>query len=327
VSEKGTTMAGTDYVFDVSAGGFARAVSRSLDERGFAVLRGLFTPETVAEVMGSVRRFSQNPALAGVPGYCKVDHPKRLISPYSVGGAAVDMILDERVIDLIEDHMKSECVLAEANVKIDEGVGYVYFPMHADFSIGWRKGTNSDFELTREQLEQPIGIGGAIYLEDTTEGAFCYCEGTHKMLAPRGPNIDTYPADERRAVLGKMVRIDGKAGDFVIFDDRGFHGPDQPSRARRTVILVDYYRVDTFGHTLVSPVAVWSSDIGRLSKKQLRVLGVGAGAMVEPDAYMSTRFRRNPVYGVARLLVQNAYLWPHFKNKLRSKLTRRGHRQ
>jgi len=308
-----------DYVYEASSPSLAQDVRRELTDRGFAVIRNLFTPEMVAELNARVERMARQPAIAGVPGYAKVDHPKRLISPYAVGGPAVDMILDERIINLVEAHMGSECVLAETNVKIDEPVGYTYFPLHADFCVGWRKG-DDDFRLTAEHLQDPIGIGGAIYLHDTTQGAFSYCEGTHKLMAPRGPNLDTYPADERQAILHRFVRIDGKAGDFVLFDDRGFHGPAQPSFARRSVILVDYYRVATVGRKLVSPMAVWTTDLGRLSPKQLRVMGVGAGYMVPPERYMLTRFRRSPMYGVTKFLIENAYLWPHLKGKVRERI-------
>lgn len=315
-------MSESSYVFDVTVPGFEAETRRSLNERGFAVLRGLFAPEDVAAVLDRVRQHTALPAMAGVPGYNKVDHPKRLLSPYAVGGKTVDFILDERVIDLVEAHMVSECVLAEANVKVDEGVGYVYFDLHADFHVGWRKGGSTTFELTSEAIELPIGIGGAIYLEDTTEGAFSYCDGTHTMKAPRGPDFADYPPEERKELLERLVRIDGQAGDFVLFDDRGFHGPDQPSRVQRTVILVDYYRVDTFGRTMVSPQAVWTTDIGRMTPKQLRVMGAGADFMIPPDKYMSTRFRRNPMYRVATRLVENAYLWSHFKGRLKARLRR-----
>jgi hypothetical protein len=313
-------MSVPDYVYQAGSPSLAQDVRRALSERGFAVVRDLFSSEMMADLNERVDRMSRQPAIAGALGYAKVDHPKRLMSPYAIGGPAVDMILDERIITLVEAHMGSECVLAETNVKIDEPVGYTYFPMHADFSEGWTK-EKDGFGLTAEHLKDPIGIGGAIYLHDTTEGAFSYCEGTHVLMAPRGPDLDKYPDDERRDILARYVRIEGKTGDFVLFDDRGFHGPDQPSFSRRTVILVDYYRVATFGRKLVSPVAVWSTDLGRLSPKQLRVMGVGAGFMVPPERYMLTRFRRSRMYDVTKFLIENAYLWSHMKSKVRERLT------
>lgn len=312
-----------DYVFDVTQSNYnPAAVRESLVERGFAVLRNLFTPEAIGDANRRIETVAANPAVAGTVGYAKVDHPKRMFSPFVAGGPLVRIVLDERVIDIVEAVMGSDCILAECNVKIDEGVNYTYFPFHADFGVGWRKSAASDFRLSAEALELPIGIGGAIYLHDTTEGAFSYCEGTHRLMAPRGQSLAAYPAEEQRAIRAKAVRIDGRAGDFVLFDDRGFHGPDQPSRVQRTVVLVDYFRVATFGYTQVSPIPVWTNDLGGLSAKQMRVLGIGADFMVPPMDYMLSRFRKSSAYPVVKLLIENAYLWPHFKQRVKATLLR-----
>jgi ectoine hydroxylase-related dioxygenase (phytanoyl-CoA dioxygenase family) len=252
-----------------------------------------------------------------VPGYWKIDHPKKIFNPFLLGGSVIDLLVDEYVIDLVETYMKSQCVLAEANVKVDEPTPYEYFPLHADFDEGWRKSEDIERKLTKEELTLPIGVGGAIYLHDVSEGAFSYCTRTHKLLAPRGADFRNYPADEQANILKSWVRIDGKKGDLILFDDRGFHGPAQPSTARRSVILLDYYRVETFGYFQVSPMPIWSSDIGRLSEKQLRVAGAGAEYWIPPEKYMGTRFGQNPIFKVAVKLVENAYLWPHYKQRLK----------
>ncbi len=310
-----------DVLFDVQNRTLDQAAARAaLAEHGVLVLRGLFDPERIAEANRRIDAMAAAPAIAGVPGYNKVDHPKKLFSPFACGGPLVEISLDERVIDLVEAHMDSECVLAEANVKIDEPVNYEYFAMHADFMAGWRKGRNAEFVLTEDALREPIGIGAAVYMHETHEGAFTYCAGSHRLMAPRGPDLDTYPADEQRAVMDTRVRIDGIAGDMVLFDDRGFHGPDQPSRARRRVILLDYYRIKTFGYTQVSPLPIWSNDLGRLTAKQMRVAGAGADFMIPPEAYMGTRFRRSPFYGTVKFMIENAYLWPHMKQKVKAAL-------
>jgi Phytanoyl-CoA dioxygenase (PhyH) len=316
-----TAMRLDDVLFDVANRTLDQAAAReALTEHGVLVLRGLFDPDWIAEANRRIDAMAAAPAIAGVPGYNKVDHPKKLFSPFICGGPLVEMSLDERVISLVEAYMDSPCVLAEANVKIDEPVGYEYFPMHADFMVGWRKGKNARFVLGEADIHEPIGLGAAIYMHETHEGAFTYCAGSHRMMAPRGTDLDTYPADERRAVMATRVRIDGMAGDMVLFDDRGFHGPDQPSRARRRVVLLDYYRVKTFGFTQVSPLPIWSNDLGRLTATQMRVAGAGADFMVSPEEYMGTRFRRNGLYGPVKFMIENAYLWPHLKQKVKAAL-------
>ncbi|MSP67510.1 MAG: hypothetical protein EXQ96_05345 [Alphaproteobacteria bacterium] len=302
--------------FDIAAVGAALAAD------GVVLLRNLFAQATVAEVVRRAEEWLALPAVAGVPGYAKVDAPKRLLNPCLLGGPALDLLADERVIDAIEAHMGSECVLAETTLKRDAGVGYVYFPLHSDFAVGWAKSADATDRLTLAQLREPVGVGGVIYLHDTTEGGFCYCIGSHKLLSPHGQDLTRYPAAERAAIEATLVRLDGRAGDLVLFDDRGFHGPDQPSRVERTVILLDYYRVATFGRVQVSPLPLWSTDLARLTPRQLAVLGVGADFWVSPMAYTATRFRRSAAYGLTRLIIENSYLLNHAKAKLKALIGR-----
>lgn len=309
-------------IFDSSSSAIAPdRVVTTLARDGVCVLRNMFTAAALDEVDTAVSKWFAQPAVAGVPGYAKVDAPKKLLAPTLLGGSVYDLLVDERVIDIVEQYMKSECVLAEANLKYDAPVNYEYFAAHADFAVGWQKKADSP-PLTAAQLELPVGVGGAIYLHDTHQGAFSYALGTHTLGAPHGQDLNAYPEAERRAILDRWTRIDGQRGDLVLFDDRGFHGPDQPSSHERTVILLDYYRVETFGHKQVSPFPIWSTDIGRLSSRQLRVLGAGADTWSTPHEYMLSRFRRNAAYGLVTGIIENAYLLRHLKAKLKNRLRR-----
>ncbi|MGE0254651.1 MAG: hypothetical protein AB7N54_04130 [Alphaproteobacteria bacterium] len=305
-------------LFDTADPAFSTDAARAaLARDGVIVLRNLWPAALMDELVARAGQWLARPAIAGVPGYAKVDAPKKLLNPCLLGAPALDAMLDERVLDIVETYMGSDCTLAEANLKYDRGVGYAYFPMHADFYVGWRKQADTP-ALTREALDEAIGVGGAIYLHDTTEGAFTYCLGTHRLRPQKGEEaLSGNPPARQREILATRARIDGRRGDFVLFDDRGYHGPDQPSRSDRTVILVDYYRDATFGRVQVSPMPVWSTDIGRLTQRQLRVLGAGATGWVPPERYMGTRFRRNPAYGVVARIIENAYLLSDFKARMR----------
>jgi hypothetical protein len=268
----------------------------------------------------------EHPSIAGTIGYAKIDHPKKLANPFLLRRPFVDLAADERLLGFLERYQASETILAEAFIKQDMPVGYVYFPIHADFTAGWQKSRKQPFKLSAEGMHERVGVGGVFYLHDVSEGAFCYCFGSHKLLAPRGQSLSDYPEDEKRAILSTRVRIDGLAGDLVLFDDRGFHGPDQPSTKSRTVILLDYYRVATFGHVQVSPLMVYSADLGGLTPRQLRVLGVGSGEMVPPEEYLTTRFLGSPRFRRAQRTVETAYrmmhLRQHVKKLLGPRLTR-----
>jgi hypothetical protein len=310
------TLPKASHYFDATSPEELSAAAQALRSSGYCILRGLFPPNLVSDVEGRARQLLESPAVAGVPGYSKVDYPKRIANPFVLGGAALDFMLDERVVNLVESVMDGECVLAEATLKHDKGVGYEYFPLHADFSVGWKKNVKDPVTLSKEDLQIPIGIGGAFYLHDTDEGAFTYCEGSHLLGAPYGQNLKAYPAEIAADIRQSRVRCDGRAGDLVLFDDRGFHGPDQPSRKDRLVILLDYYRIKTFGYRQVSPMPIWSSDLGRLNEKQLRVAGAGADYMVPYGEYTGTRFKKAWSYPLVTFLIRNAFLTHYIRRRL-----------
>ena len=305
---------GAATLFAAAAGLDRDAIAACLQERGFCILRGLFSKQTLDEVSARAERYFGVPAIAGAPGYWKVDHPKKLLNPFTLGSVALDLLLDERVIDIVEHVMEGECILAETMLKFDKASGYAYFPLHSDFAVGWSKSDKIERKLDIDDLKHVVGIGGTVYFHDTAEGAFSYCDGTHHLLSPRGQRLAAYPQDEQEAVRARKVRCDGLKGDLVLFDDRGFHGPDQPAKADRTVILLDYFRVETIGRLQVAPMPIWSTDIARLSEKQLQVAGAGADFMVDPTEYAHTRFRRNPFYRLLAWTVEHAYLPQHLKN-------------
>ena len=305
-------------VFDAAKGSIdQQEVVQHLQERGFCVLRNLFSQDALSTIIDQTESYLRRPAVAGAIGFSKVDHPKKMLNPFVLGGDVVDLVLEERVIDIVEAAMASECILAETMIKFDRGVGYEYFSMHSDFAAGWSKSAESEFKLAADDLNQVIGVGAAIYLHDTTAGAFCYCDGTHRLIASRGQNINDYPPDERKSILDRCIRCDGRKGDLVLFDDRGFHGPDQPCRSDRLVVLIDFYRVQTFGRTQVSPIQLWTSDLARFSRKQLRVVGAGADYMVAPSDYAHSRFQRNALYPLLCRIIDGAFMYSHVKNHVK----------
>ena len=315
IAESGVTL------FDLADGpADPGVIAGVLADRGVVILRNLFESALMDDVRARAREWLSQPAIAGTIGYAKVDAPKRLLHPSQIGGPVVEVMVNETVLDIVERRMDSECILAEAILKFDRGVGYEYFPLHADFTAGWNKGGNCKVDIGVEEMAQAIGIGGVLYLEDAGEGAFSYCEGTHHLMAPRGQDLRAYPEPERSEIRKTLIRCDGRAGDLVLFDDRGFHGPDQPSRKDRTVILLDYYRVKTFGRVQTAPMPIWTSDLGRLNARQLRAIGAGAESWHEPSTYRGANFRSSRAYKLASWVVDNAYAVEHIKRIIRTRL-------
>ena len=199
-------------------------------ESGFVVLRGVFAPQDFEAFLEARRWWFKNPAAGGTPGYCKFDYPKKVVQTSLLGAPALRMILDERLIDLIERYSGESVVVSESFTKLDRSVDYVYFPAHADYFQGYRSNPASGLDgLSAELMAEPLGLSHVVYHHDTSSGAFCYAAGSHKHGARLGGMLYDYPEEEQAQVLSSWTRVDGKAGDMVLFDPRGFHGQDQPS--------------------------------------------------------------------------------------------------
>lgn len=312
----------SQIVFNAGQDNIADAL-KCLRERGYAIIRGAFDPDSFDKVEKRIEELLAAPSLAGNLGYFKGDHPKKVITPTLIGWPVYDLLVNPLIVEISEKYLEHDCILAEANVKADRGVGYMYFPLHADFSDGWRKAKHLPVMIQAEEMKKPLGVGGAIYLHDTSEGAFSYCEGSHTLGAPHGPNLDAYPEAEKQEILKSWKRLDGLRGDIVLFDDRGFHGPAHPSNADRTVILVDYYRTDVFQNKQVTPMPIWSTDIGKLTNKQLTVMGAYSDFMLSPSEYKwNGRIKRARVFPLIKFLIDNAFVTTHIKNKIKSYLRR-----
>ena len=152
-----------------------------------------------------------------------------------------------------------------------------------------------------------------LYLHDTTAGAFKYSIGSHKLYSRYGQHLKNYPKEIINEINSNIQLCKGKKGDLILFDDRGFHGPDQPSKKDRRVLLLDYYRNNTFGSVVVTSHTMKITDISFLDKKQLRVLGLYATEMVKREEYVSTRFKKNLFYSFITWMIENAYFYVHIK--------------
>ena len=113
-------------------------VVRHIKDRGFVVLRGVLPMDSVDAVVARADELLQQPSVAGVWGYFRADHQKKVLLPTLLGRPVYDLIANEFIIDIAESYLGVDCLLAETNLKADRGVGYTYFPLHSDFAVGWR---------------------------------------------------------------------------------------------------------------------------------------------------------------------------------------------
>ena len=68
-------------VFNVSDSLDVAAACKCLNDRGFCILRGLFSNTDIEKVNSQVEQSA--PAITGAPGYVKVDHAKNFQSIYA----------------------------------------------------------------------------------------------------------------------------------------------------------------------------------------------------------------------------------------------------
>lgn len=312
-----------DYVLDISQAAFDPddAVAR-LNSLGFVVLRNAFPAEVIENVNARAEKILQRPSIGGSIGYYMKDSAKKLYDPLLLGGPTVDLVTDERVIDIAERYLEGECILSEVFLKHDLGIDDVYFPLHRDFEAGGVM--NEDMTITQEIMNNPFAVGAMIYLHDTREGAFCYSAGSHKLAVDQGKNPANYPEEERNRFMEKIVRVEGLAGDLVMFDERGFHGPEQPVKISRRVIIFDHFKVSVFARATKWPLPVLLHDLGHLNQRQLRFLGLGASSLRPYEMFHIHHYDRNPGYPIVARAYEGLFALDRLKRRLRSRL--KGHR-
>jgi hypothetical protein len=307
-------MKNNSIIIQANSNNFISDAVRSLKEDGLVIIRGLFSKQLMSEIDESWRTNFKHPSVSGTVGYFRTSHAKALLPLFLLGKPVFQVTLEKKIITIIEKVMKSKCTLAEANAVWHKATKYVYFPLHSDFAAGWKKTKNSNIQLTSKDMNFPIGIGGMLYLHDTKSGAFKYSLKSHKIQSKHGQHFANYPKSLKETINKNIFICKGIKGDLILFDDRGFHGPDQPSKKDRSVLLFDYYRDKTFGSVIVTPHLIKISDAAILDKDQLRVLGINASVIVPREEYVGTRFKKNILFHFIVLLIEKAYFFKHIKS-------------
>lgn len=313
------------YCVNFNNPNFLHEAELKLKNSGFVVVKNIFEDSLMNRVNTLVEQVLQKPSINGSFGYYQKDYAKSFYDPFLIGEDCFDLILNMSVIQLVKSYLEGEFVLAEANLKHDFGVNDVYFPLHADFSPGWSLKSDifgKKVELTPDCLINPIAVGGLIYLHKTDEGAFCYSVGSHVMGAPKGTSVKNYSKEKQLEIEKNLVRITGECGDLVLFDDRGFHGPHQPTNSSRKVLLFDYYKLQSFNGKTKTQLPVLANELGRLNEEQLKVLGLGLKPMIPFREYHTRSFSKSKDFGLVQRLSSSLFNFKKYKKKLKSFIRR-----
>jgi hypothetical protein len=275
-----------EYIVSADDPLFMQKANQQLRDVGVVVLRGLASEADLDALGAKVTGLLKAPAICGSIGYYMKDPNKKLYDAFLLGKPVVDTLTNNKIIDVIEQYHGCDVVMTEVFLKHDLGNDKVYFPYHTHLGSDRDKLPNGE-----------LGCGAMMYLHDTDVGAFCYCPGTHHWNSPHGNSPETYPPEVQEQIRSGMRRVSGKRGDFVIFDGRGFHGPEQPVPTSRTVIITDYTPVQCIRNgELKTGVPVILTDLTGLDHRQLRVLGVGMKTAIPYEKYHIRRFSRSRVY-------------------------------
>ena len=187
----------------------AQQISEALRERGYVLLNNACPVDDFQAFLRSRDWWFKAPAVAGVPGYCKFDFEKKVVQTSLLGDASLRLLLNEMMLDLIESYVGHEVILSESFTKLDRGVNYVYFPPHTDYAPGYRPSSFFDeLRVSKEDMKQPLGLSYVLYHHDTSEGAFCYADGSHNLQAHRGGLLSDYSTEEQAEILKTWTRSD-----------------------------------------------------------------------------------------------------------------------
>jgi hypothetical protein len=292
----------SEHIVSADDANFEGKAKRCLDDLGVVVLRGLLSNASLDALTAKANRILARPALGGSIGYYRKDPNKKLFDCFLLGPEAIAALTNKKLVSLLDHFFGLDVVMTGGFLKHDLGNNRSYFPYHSH--------TGMDLDKKEGQI---FSTGVMVYLHDTEVGAFCYSPGTHKLNSPHGADPYSYAEPLKSQILDGMRRIAGKRGDFVIFDGRGFHGPEQPVTIPRTVLLTAYSPIAYCRDGAIKngqPVCI--TDLTGLDAQQLRVLGVGMKAAQSYEKFHAYGFNRTRGYRLLTLALDAWWLFAAF---------------
>ncbi|MEZ5813646.1 MAG: phytanoyl-CoA dioxygenase family protein [Alphaproteobacteria bacterium] len=281
-----------------------------LKENGITCLRGFPDADMLETLITKTNEMLKSPSVYGSQGYYQKDRHKKIYEAFLLGEETLSILLDDRILDIVEGYLGSKILIQEMIVKNDLGGNELYFPMHAH---------TGSYRTVKNQ--GPFSVGIMLYTHDTEQGAFCFSPGTHSWNFPHGSDPYKYPEDMQKKIFDGMRLIAGKKGDIVLFDHRGFHGPQQPVTAPRTVFLGGFHNASDHGNKTKCPVAVYTTDLRVLNARQQEVLGIYSdGAIIPKEKLHYNTFQKdNPfAYKTADNVVKGYFKAQSVKGRVRN---------
>ena len=300
------------YISSKDMGWEEKAVSQ-ISNNGVVVIRDLVDVEDINKINKKVNFILKQPSLLGNIGYYQKEPYKKHYDGFLIDKKVIDIFLNEQIIKIIKDYLKGDILINEVFLKNDLGYNKQYFPYHRHTGVDLNNISHN-----------PFGCGMALYLHDTEEGAFCYSIGSHKEeLTIHTNKIDIiYNHPNKIDLIKNLFRINGKIGDIILFDEKGFHGPEQPTSIPRKVILSGYQLKKHSNNKTRTAIPVLISDLQGLSSMQTNAIGIGSGTRTKYESYHLRNLNNNLVVKYFSKIILSKYDFIHKKTYLIDRIKR-----
>lgn len=243
---------------------------KNLNDDGVAVLRNALNLEDINLINKKIQYILKNPSIAGSVGYSMKDPFKKTYDAFLIDKIVPSLVSNVIVLKLIKEYLKDDIIISEAFLKHDIGDNFEYFPYHR------HTGQNN--------INKFFGCGIIIYLHDTDNGAFCYSIGSQKKNLDNEPE-HIFKSKNKDDYIKNLRRINGKKGDIVIFDESGYHGPEQPTNSARTVIISGFRSKNIFQNKTKTEIPILNSSYNILNDNQKEALGMKSFSKIEYSDY------------------------------------------
>ena len=214
---------------------------RQLDEAGYLVLPGVFTPEEVerlrAEVPAMVaEQRPENPREAGKEAV------RNILSLHRRNELYRRLVRHPRMLEAARQILGEEVYAQQVKINLKSGFDGGGFDWHTDFAT----------HHNRDGVPRPLALNFHIHLDDVTEfnGPLMFVPGSHKREVPLQKSVDgekwelwTVPRHAVTSLVNElgMVSAKGPRGTLLIFGDNLLHvSPPNISPWPRWIFSVIY---------------------------------------------------------------------------------------
>ena len=299
-------MQNINCIIDTSESGWHEKASKNLDTIGVTVLRNIVNKETIQKINSDVKDLLSKRSMSGLYGYIQKDAFKKMFDGFLVSSEVIKILANQELIKLAKNYLEDDILITECFFKHDLGNNSVYFPYH--------RHTGSDLFYTDDKNK--FGCGVILYLHDTDSGAFCYLPGSHKYAIQNKKEFLLSESKEYRHLKSEISRINGQAGDLVIFNEAGYHGPEQPVKKTRSVIISGFQSKKMSQNKTRTEIPILLSNLNSLNEEQLSVIGFGSGSRSNYQSYHIRKKNNSFYYKFINSLLDLIFKLQRLKHKI-----------